>query len=144
MSQSLRCHEPKHSRPPCPSPTPKASSNSCPLGQWCHPIISSSVVPFSSCLQSFPESGSFPMTQFLASGGQSAKSLQSCLTLFDLRTVVSQACLSVGFSRHEYWSGLLCSPTRIFLIWQHNISYYDKNSIPWSVIGLFWVKMWNK
>ena len=58
-SDSLRPHEPQHARPPCPSPTPRVYSNSCPSSQWCHPAISSSVVPFSSCLQSFPASGSF-------------------------------------------------------------------------------------
>ena len=58
-------------RLPCPSPTPRACSNSCPLSQWCHPAISSSIIPFSSCLQSFPASGSFPTSQFFASGGQS-------------------------------------------------------------------------
>ena len=56
---------------PCPSPTPEACSNSCPLSRWCHPTISSSVVPFSSCLWSFPASGSFPVSQFFASGGRS-------------------------------------------------------------------------
>ena len=61
----------QHSRLPCPSPTPRACSNSCPLSRWCHPIISSSVIPFSSCLQSFPVSGSFLVSQFFASGGQS-------------------------------------------------------------------------
>ena len=61
----------KQGRPPCPSPTPGVYSNSCPLSRWYHPIISSSVVPFSSCLQSFPASGSFQMCQFFASGGQS-------------------------------------------------------------------------
>ena len=70
-SNSLQPHGPQHARPPCPSPTPGVYSNSCPLSQWCHPIISSSVVPFSSCLQSFPESGSFQMSQFFPSGGQS-------------------------------------------------------------------------
>ena len=63
--------DPMDCRTPCPSPTPGACSNSCPLSQWCHPTISSSVVPFSSCLQSFPASGSFPVSQFFASGGQS-------------------------------------------------------------------------
>ena len=58
-------------RPPCPSPTPGVYSNSCPLSRWCHPTISSSVIPFSSCPQSLPASGSFPMSQFFASGGQS-------------------------------------------------------------------------
>ena len=71
VSYSLQSHGLQHTRPPCPSPTPRVYSNSCPLSQWCHPTISSSVVPFSSCFQSFPASGSFPMSQFFASGGQS-------------------------------------------------------------------------
>ena len=71
VSDSLQPNESQHSRPPCPSPTPGVYSNSCPLSRWCHPTISSSVVPFSSPLQSFPASGSFPMSQFFASGGQS-------------------------------------------------------------------------
>ena len=58
-------------RPPCPSPTPRVHSNSCPLSQWCHPTISSSIIPFSSYLQSFPASGSFQTSQFFTSGGQS-------------------------------------------------------------------------
>ena len=64
-------HRLQHARPPCPSPTPGACSNTCPLSQWCHPTISSSVVPFSSHLQSFLASGSFPMSQFFVSDGQS-------------------------------------------------------------------------
>ena len=71
MSDSLGPHEPQHARPPCPSPTPGIHPNPCPLSQWCHLTISSSVVPFSSCPQSFPASGSFQMSQFFASGGQS-------------------------------------------------------------------------
>ena len=71
VSNSLRPHEPQHARPPCPSPTPRVHPNSCPLSQWCHPTISSSVVPFSSCPQSFPASGSFQMSQLFASGSQS-------------------------------------------------------------------------
>ena len=71
MSDFLRPYELQHARPPCPSPTPGVYSNSCPSSQWCHPAISSSVVPFSSCLQSFPALGSFPMSQFFfASGDQ--------------------------------------------------------------------------
>ena len=62
MSNSLRHHELQHTRPPCPSPTPRVHSNPCPLSRWCHPTISSSVIPFSFCLQSFPASGSFPMS----------------------------------------------------------------------------------
>ena len=71
MSNSLRPQGVQHTRLPCPSPTPRACSNSCPLSWWCHPTISSSLVPFSSCLQSFPAPGSFPMSRFIASGGQS-------------------------------------------------------------------------
>ena len=67
---SLLPHGLQHARLPCPLPTPRASSNSCPLSQWCHPTISSSVIPFSSCLLSFPASGFFQMSQFFASGGQ--------------------------------------------------------------------------
>ena len=68
---TLRSHESQHARPPCPSPTPRVHSDSCPLSQWCHPSISSSVVPFSSCPQPLPASESFPMSQLFASGGQS-------------------------------------------------------------------------
>ena len=71
VSDSLRPHEMQHARPPCPSTTPRVYSNSCPSSRWCHPVISSSVVPFSSCPQSLPASGSFPMSQPLAWGGQS-------------------------------------------------------------------------
>ena len=71
VSNSLWSHEPQHVRPPCLSRTPRVYTNSCPLSQWCHPTISSSVVPFSSCLQSFPASGSFQMNQLFVSGGQS-------------------------------------------------------------------------
>ena len=70
-SDSLQPHESQHARPPCPSPTPGIYPNPCPLSRWCHPTISSSVVPFSSCPQSFPASGSFQMSQLFASGGQS-------------------------------------------------------------------------
>ena len=73
VSESLRSHESQHARPPCPSPTPGVHSDSHPSSQWCHPAISSSVVPFSSCPQSFPASGSFPMSQLFASGGQSIR-----------------------------------------------------------------------
>jgi len=70
MSNSLQSHRLQHARPPCPSPTPGVYSNSCPSSRCCHPTISSSVIPFSSCPQSFPASGSFQMSQFFASGGQ--------------------------------------------------------------------------
>ena len=70
VSDSLQPHGLQHARLPCPSPTPGAWSNSCPSGQWCHPTTSSSVVPFPSCLKSFPATGSFPISQFFASGSQ--------------------------------------------------------------------------
>ena len=73
VSDSLRPHWLQHARPPRPSPTPGVYPNPCPLSQWCHPTISSSVVPFSSHLQSFPASGSFKMSQFLGSGSQSIR-----------------------------------------------------------------------
>ena len=71
ISNSLRLHELQHTRLPCPSPTPGVYPNSCPLNRWCHPAISSSVVPFSSCPQSLPASRSFPMSQLFSWGGQS-------------------------------------------------------------------------
>ena len=74
VSQScptLQPHEPQYAWPPCPSPTPRVHPNSCPLSWWCHPTISSSVIPFSSCPRSFPASGSFQVSQLFASGGQS-------------------------------------------------------------------------
>jgi len=73
VSSSLQPHGQQHARPPYPSPTPRIYSNSCPLSRWCHTTISSSVIPFSSGLQSFPASGSFPMSQFFAWGGQSIR-----------------------------------------------------------------------
>ena len=71
VSDSLRPHESQHARPPSPSPTPRVHPNPCPSSHWCHPTVSSSVVPFSSCPQSFPASRSFPMSQLFASDGQS-------------------------------------------------------------------------
>ena len=83
MSDSLQLHELQHIRLPCPSPSPRVCSNSCSLNQWCHPTISSSVIPFSSCPQSFPASGFFPMSGLFAWGGQSvgASALASILPM---------------------------------------------------------------
>ena len=83
MSDSLQPHGLQHTRLPCPSPTPGACSNSCSSSQWCHPTISSSVIPFSSCLQSFPASGSFLISQFFTLGGQTigASALASVLLM---------------------------------------------------------------
>ena len=81
MSDSLRPRGLQHTRLPCSSPSSGVCSNSCPLSQWCHPIFSSSVVPFSSCLQSFPASGSFPVSPFFTSGGQSIGASHSASVL---------------------------------------------------------------
>ena len=71
VSNSLQPHEPRYARPPCPSPTPRVHPNPCSSSRWCHPTISSSIIPVSSCPQSFPASGSFPMSQLFTSSGQS-------------------------------------------------------------------------
>ena len=81
LSNSLRPYGLQHTWLPCPSPIPRAFSNSCASSRWCHATISSSVVPFSSCLQSFPASGSFPMSQFFSSGGQSIGASASVLPM---------------------------------------------------------------
>ena len=81
VSNSLWRHGPHHARPPCPSPTLRTYSNSCPSSRWCHPTISSSIVPFSSHFQSFPASGSFPMSQFFTSGSQSIGATASASVL---------------------------------------------------------------
>ena len=85
MSASLWSHELQHTRPPCPPPTPRVHPNPCPLSWWCHPTISSSVVPFSFYLQSFPASGSFPMSQLFAPGGQSI-GVSSSTSVFPMNT----------------------------------------------------------
>ena len=81
VSDSLQPHEPQHARPPCLSPTPGVYPNPCPSSWWCHPAISFSVVPFFSCAQSLPASGSFPMSQLFSSGGQSIGASASALIL---------------------------------------------------------------
>ena len=119
MSNSLQLHGLQRARLPCPSPIPRACSNSCPSSQWCHPTILSSAIPFSSCLQSFPESGSFPMSQYFPSGGQStgASASKSFLPMniqdwsskidwFDLLTV--QGTLKGLLQPHNSKASILC------------------------------------
>ena len=116
VSGSLRPHGLQHARPPCPSPTPRVYSNSCPLSQRYLPTISSSVIPFSSCLQSFPASGCFPRSQFFASGGQSIRVSASASVLpinIQVRSPLGWtgwiSLLSKGLSNihcHEYCSFL--------------------------------------
>ena len=106
VSDSLWPHGLLHARLPCPSPTPGACSNPCLSSWWCHPTISSSAVPFSSCLQSFPASGSFPMSQFFSSGGRSIGASTSAFILptniqdwFSLELTVLISLHSKGLSR---------------------------------------------
>ena len=108
LCPTLRPHGLQHTRPPCPSPTPRAYSNWCPLSRWCHPTISSSVVPFSSCLLSCPASGSFQKSQLLSSGGQSIRASASTSVLpmniqdwFPLGLTVGFPC-SPGDSQESY------------------------------------------
>ena len=100
LSDSLRHHGLQHSRLPCPSPTPGPSSNSCLLSRWCHSIMSSSVVPFSFCLQSFPTSESFPLSQFFELGGQSVGASASA-SVFPMNI---QGWFPLG------WTGLISLP----------------------------------
>ena len=101
MSDSLQPHESQHTRPPCPSPTPRVHSNSHPSSQWRHPAISSSVIPFSSCPQSLPASESFPISQLFAWGGQSTG--VSALASFLPKK-------SQGWPPLEWTGWILCSP----------------------------------
>ena len=132
MSDSLQLDGLQYARLPCPSPTPRACSNSCPLIWWCHPTISSSVVPFFSCLQSFPASGSFPMCQFFPSVCQSsgASALASVLPMniqdwFSLGWASLISLQSKGLSRvfsnatvqkHQFFSALININTSVIII----------------------------
>ena len=123
MSDSLQPHRLQHARPPCPSPTRGVYSNSCPLSQWCHPTISSSDIPFSSCFQSFSASGSFPVSQFFTSGDQSIEASASVLPMtipdwFPLERTGLISLQSKGLSRvfsnttvqkHQFFSDQLSS-----------------------------------
>ena len=100
MSSSLQSHEPQHARPPCPSPTLVVHSNPCPLSRWCHPTLSSSVVPFSPCPQSFPASGSFQISQLFTWDGQST-GVSASTSVLPMNT---QDWSPLG------WTGSPCSP----------------------------------
>ena len=102
VSDSLRPHESQHARPPCPSPTPGVDANSCPSSRWCHPAISSSVVPFSSCLQSLSASGTFPMSQLFAWGGQS-------IGIVSIKIKNAHAPLYIIFIPNNYFYKYTCS-----------------------------------
>ena len=137
MSDSLQPHGLQHARLPCPSPTPRTYSNSCPSCWWWHPTISSSVIPFSSCLQSFPVSGSFPMSQFFESGGQSIGVSASASVLpvniqdwFPLRLTGWISLLSKGLSRvfFQYHS------SKASILW-HSAFFIIQLSHPYMTTG---------
>ena len=141
MSYPVRSHGLQHARPPCPSPSPGVCSNSCPLNQWCHPTISSSVISFSSCLQSFPASGSFPMSQLFASGGQSIGASASILPMniwgwFPSILTGLISLLSMGLSR------IFCSITvRKHQFSQHLLNHRESKGIPEKHLPLFhWLR----
>ena len=149
MSNSLLSHGLQHARPPCPSPTPGFFSDSCPLSQWCHPTISFCIIPFSSCLQSFPASGYIPIGQVFASGGQNIGVSASASVLsmniqdwFPLGWIGWISLQSNGLSRvfskttvqkHQFFSTLLSySPT---LTSTHNYRKshnFDKMGLCWQ------------
>ena len=120
VSDSLRPHGPQHARLSCPSPSPRVCSNSRPLNRWCHPNISSSVNPFSSCLQSFPASGSFLLSQLFASGGQNIGASASVLPVnshdwFPLGLTSLTSLLSRGLSR--VFSSTMMNFDMFFYLW---------------------------
>ena len=146
MSDSLRPHESQHARPPCPSPTPGVHLNSRPSSRWCHPAISSSVVPFSSCPQSLPASESFPMSQLFTWGGQSTGASASASVLpkkshcwspsewigwISLQSKgLSRVFSNTTVQRHQFLVlSFLYSPT---LTSKHN---HWKNSLDWQPTG---------
>ena len=110
VSDSFRPHELQHSRPPCPSPTPGVHSNSCPSSRWCHPAISSSVIPFSSCPQSLPASEYFPMSQFFAWGGQ-----------------------SIGVTASDHWKSKRVPGKHLFLLYAKAFDCVDHNKL-WKIL----------
>ena len=145
MTDSLRPHRLQHARLPCPLPTPRACSNSCPSSRWCHPTISSSDVPFSSCLQSFWASGSFSLNQFFALRGQSIGASASVLPMdiqdwFPLGLTGLIFLQSKGLSRaffnsivqkHQFFSAQLS-------LWSNSPHLWSKSSIHdyWKTIAL--------
>ena len=114
-SDSLQPHGLQHTRLPCPSPSPRACLSTCPLSRWCHPIISSSVIPFSSCLQSFPASRSFPVSQLLASGVQSIEASASTsvlsMNIQDWFPLDWQGLISFGLTRIDKFDLLVVQGT---------------------------------
>ena len=139
MSDSLWPHKLQHARPPCPSPTPRVYPNSCPLSRWCHPTISSSVFPFSSWSQSFPASGSFQMSQFLASGGQSIGLSASTSVL----PMITQDWSPFLLCLNKHWSCFLdgeeSQPVSVSCRWWCQAA--GGADAAQAVAGMFWVTL---
>ena len=142
MSNSLQPHESQCTRPPCPSPTPGVYSNSCPSSQWCHPAILSSVVPFS-CPQSLPASGSFTMSQFFPSGGQST-GVSASASVFPMNTQDwSPLASDLSTSPRSYF--LIASSVRVGIStdqWGRGTKVHTKERSMWVCFGksvsMFW------
>ena len=131
VSDSLRPHESQHARPPCPSPTPGVHSNSCPSRQWCHPAISSSVVPFSSCPQSLPASESFPMSQLFSWGGPSTGLSALASVLPKKSQWWSPSITKKAKSLETVWN--LYSPIKFFHNILHFYWYQHKKLQKWHI-----------
>ena len=150
MSDSLRPHESQHTRPPCPSPTPRVYPNSCPSSWWCHPAISSTVVPFSSCPQSFPASGSFPKSQLISS----SRSLLNISSVFLIHApilflrfwiIFTISTLNSFSGRLPISSSLIWSLVITLLLHLYNISgclslFFDGGVACISVLLIIWPK----
>ena len=132
---SLRPHEPQHARPPCPSPTPQVYPNPCPLSRWCHPTISSFVVPFSSCPQSLPASESFPMGQFFAWGGQSTGVSASTSSNEDSGLISFRMDWLDLFAIHRTLKSLLQHHSSKASILWHSAFFIVQLSHPYMTIG---------
>ena len=124
VSDSLQPHELQHAGPPCPSPAPGVYSNSCPSSRWCHPAISSSVVPVSSCPQSLPASGSFPMSQLVAWGGQST-GVSASASVLPMNTQRKSLKCST-WMQSQKWQNDLCSFLRETIQYHGNPSLCPK------------------
>ena len=134
VSNTLRPHRLHNARSPCPSLTPGACSNLCPLSQWCHPTISSSVVPFFSCLQSFPASGSLPMSQFFASGGQSIGASASASVLpVNIQNWFPLGLALISLQSKELWR--VFSSTTVCKHLQHSAFFMIQLSHPYVTTG---------
>ena len=135
MSNSLQPHGLQHARLPCPSLSPGARSNSCPLSRWCHPTLSSSVVPFSSCLQSFPASGSFPMSWLFASGGRSTEtSASTSILIMNIQDLFPLG-LTVDLSVQGSLKSLLQHHSSKALILQCSVFFMVQLSYAYMTIG---------